>query len=100
MSDDFSLYKIIQYQCKKVAFLYENHIVEHFCWILDNFLLKWPEIFDHTLSKYYSMTTLMEHSCAHPRECSFLPKKLMLTNNFFIGLVFSCAWYDKNRALF
>ena len=38
-----------------------------------------------------SMTTLLEHSCAYPRECSFLPKKLISTNNFFVGLVFSCA---------
>ena len=50
--------------------------------------------------KVISMTTLVEHRCAQPRECSFLPKKLMSTNIFFIGLVFTCAWYDKNRALF
>ena len=47
-----------------------------------------------------SMTTLMEHSSAQPRECSFLPKKLISTNIFFVELVFGCAWYDKNRALF
>ena len=40
---------------------------------------------------FISMTTVMEHSSAQPRECSFLPKKLMSTNIFFIGLVFACA---------
>ena len=47
-----------------------------------------------------SMTTLMEHSSAYPRECSVLPKKLMSSNNFFIALFLGCAMYDKNRALF
>ena len=47
-----------------------------------------------------SMTTLMEHSGAQPRECSFMPKKLMSTNNFLIGLVLGCVRYDKNRAHF
>ena len=46
------------------------------------------------------MTTLMEHSGAQPRECLFMPKKLMSTNNFLIGLVLGCAQYDKNKALF
>ena len=46
------------------------------------------------------MTTLMEHSGAQPRECSFMPKKLMSTNNFLIGLVLGCVRYDKNRAHF
>jgi len=30
----------------------------------------------------------MEHSDAQPTECSYMPKKLMSTNNFLIGLVF------------
>ena len=42
-------------------------------------------------NKVVSMTTLMEHSGAQPRECTFLPKKLMSTNKFFIGLVLGCA---------
>ena len=37
------------------------------------------------------MTTLMEHSSAQPRECSFLPKNLMSTNDFVIGLVLDYA---------
>ena len=53
-----------------------------------------------TLSEGGSMTTLMEHSDAQPRECSFMPKKLMSTNNFLIGLVLGCVRYDKNRANF
>ena len=37
-----------------------------------------------------SMTTLMEHRCAQPREWSFWPKKLMSTNIFLIKLVLDC----------
>ena len=33
-----------------------------------------------------SMSTLMEYSSAQPRECSFLPKRLMSTNNFLLYL--------------
>ena len=51
-------------------------------------------------SRYISMTTFMEHSGAQPRECSFMPKKSMSTNNFLIGLVLGCLRYDKNRAYF
>ena len=47
-----------------------------------------------------SMTTLLEHSGAQPRECSFMPKKLMSINNFLIGLVLGCVRYNKNRAHF
>ena len=31
-----------------------------------------------------SMTTLMEHNSTQPRECSFMPTKMMSTNDFFI----------------
>ena len=38
-----------------------------------------------------SMTTLMYHSVAQPRECSSMPLKLMPTNNFLIVLVLGCV---------
>ena len=47
-----------------------------------------------------SMTALVEHRCAQPRECSFLPKKLMPTNSFFDRLVLGCIRVGKNRAHF
>ena len=45
----------------------------------------------YTTQTLVRMITLVEHRCAQPRECSFLPKKLMSTNNLFIGLVLGCA---------
>ena len=47
-----------------------------------------------------SMITLIEHSGAQPGGCSFMLEKLISTNNYLIGLVLGCAWYDKNRAHF
>ena len=46
------------------------------------------------------LTNLVEHSQTQLRECLFLPKTLMSTNNFFFGLVLGCACYGKNRLLF
>ena len=52
-------------------------------------------VHDINLCMYNSMTTLVEHSSAKPRECSFLPKKSF----FFIGLVWIVHDTTKNRAL-
>ena len=48
----------------------------------------WHHLAENTKrAKSVSMITLMDHISAKPRECSLLPKELMSTNNFFIGLV-------------
>ena len=47
-----------------------------------------------------SMTTLMKHSSAQPRECSFLPIKLMSKNYFFIGLCLGLRMIQQKRDSF
>ena len=62
--------------------------------------LNLPTIYTPQLDSRISMPALVEHRCAQPRECSFLPKKLMPTNSFFDRLVLGCIRVGKNRAHF